>query len=252
MTRPAPSREIAFALLSAADFALTWWLIDRPDGGTYEANPVARFWLARFGWLGLAGYKAACVCAVLGLAAVIARSRPRASAGVLRLGCACLAAVVVYSAFLALTAGTRDRALAARAADEEAEINRQIASDRESKAPFRALLVALSDAVAAEPRALREVAERLREEAGGRRDMQAVLRVHYDDRPEGERYACWLICHAVTAKAARPAEARRLARRLYGEYHSAYGAPPPERLTQLLGENGPRERAGGGGGAGLE
>lgn len=56
----------------------------------YEANPLANWWLSRHGWLGMASFKAAVVLAVVGLTAVLARSRPRMAGSVLGL-------VVLYS-----------------------------------------------------------------------------------------------------------------------------------------------------------
>src|SRR5262245_36528876 len=97
---PHPGKQLLFILLSLADLALTGWLLGRPGAEVYEANPVARWWLAHYGWPGFAGFKAAVVGLVIALSAVIARSRPRAAGRVLGLGCAGLAAVVLYSAAL--------------------------------------------------------------------------------------------------------------------------------------------------------
>jgi hypothetical protein len=99
-----PRMQLLFVLLSGADLALTWWLLGGSGGEVYEANPVANWWLARAGWAGLAGFKAALVLLVLGLAAVIGRHRPRAADGVLCFACAAVAAVVLYSATLCPTA----------------------------------------------------------------------------------------------------------------------------------------------------
>src|SRR5205085_2430927 len=60
-----PTRRALFVVLSAADLGLTWWLLER-SGGAYEANPLARWWLLRCGWLGLAALEAGQVMLVLG------------------------------------------------------------------------------------------------------------------------------------------------------------------------------------------
>src|SRR5437588_12828510 len=61
-----------FAVLSAADFVMTWWLLRHGDGVVYESNPVANWWLGRFGWTGLAGFKGAVALLALTLFSVIA------------------------------------------------------------------------------------------------------------------------------------------------------------------------------------
>ena len=53
-----PRKQLLFILLSLVDLALTWWLLAHSYGQVYEANPVARWWLMRYGAAGLAGFKA--------------------------------------------------------------------------------------------------------------------------------------------------------------------------------------------------
>jgi hypothetical protein len=89
-----------FAALSLADLLLTCWLLRRPTGEFYEANPVARWWLMQFGWAGLAGFKAVVVLLVACLCGLIARRRPQAARRVLGFGCAVSAVVVLYSVAL--------------------------------------------------------------------------------------------------------------------------------------------------------
>jgi hypothetical protein len=95
-----PGKQLLFALLSVTDLFLTWWLLDHSDGEVYESNPVANWWLARHGWLGLVAFKAGGVLLVIGLVAFISRYRPRAGGRILGFACAILALVVLYSAFL--------------------------------------------------------------------------------------------------------------------------------------------------------
>jgi hypothetical protein len=111
-----PKKQVVFALLSAADLALTWSLLGNSHGEVYEANPIARLWLTRFGWLGLAGFKAALVLLVLSLVVVIGRWRPRAAGRLLGFGCVCLAIVVSYSVALHLLTVRASEDLAAEIA----------------------------------------------------------------------------------------------------------------------------------------
>ena len=84
---PQSVKQLLFVVLSLADLALTWWLFTSSNGQVDEANPLARWWLAQFGWLGLAAFKAGVVVLVVGLAGLIGRSRPRTAGRVLDLGC---------------------------------------------------------------------------------------------------------------------------------------------------------------------
>src|SRR5262245_5881822 len=91
----------AFALLSAADFALTRHLLEN-SGSTYEANPVANWLLQRHGWSGLAAFKVAVGLLVAVVVATIYFYRPRAAQRLLAFGCSALAIVVLYSGALAV------------------------------------------------------------------------------------------------------------------------------------------------------
>src|SRR5215831_6550499 len=112
-----PVRLLLFGLLSLADLFLTLRLLAH-SGAVYESNPLARWWLARHGWLGLACFKAATVLVVVGLAGAITRRRPRAGGRVLGFACAALALVVCYSSVLYGMVHTR--------AAEEGEVARLV------------------------------------------------------------------------------------------------------------------------------
>jgi hypothetical protein len=103
---PLLSPWLLFPALSGADLGLTWWLLGQEPAAFYESNPLADWFLGRFGWSGLALFKLALVLLVLGTAAAITRRRPRAGGQVLGGGCAVVAAVVAYSAVLAGHADT--------------------------------------------------------------------------------------------------------------------------------------------------
>jgi hypothetical protein len=88
-----------FAAMNLSDLALTWYLLDR-NGGAYESNPVAAWWLAQFGWPGLTGFKLA-VCAGTALAVILlARRNLLAAGGVLAFAFAALFGVLIYSSLL--------------------------------------------------------------------------------------------------------------------------------------------------------
>lgn len=89
-----------FVALSGLDLLLTRHLLESPDSGAYEANPVAALLLEQFGWGGLAAYKLACLTVVLGVVALVSRWRPATARRVLALGCGVLLVVVGYSAVL--------------------------------------------------------------------------------------------------------------------------------------------------------
>jgi hypothetical protein len=85
-----------FALLSVADFYLTWALISSDDR-VVESNPIAAWWLDSYGWGGMAGFKLAMFALIGGLAAVVAARRPRLCELVLVFACGAQAAVVLTS-----------------------------------------------------------------------------------------------------------------------------------------------------------
>ena len=91
-------------VLSLCDLALTWWLLERSGRSVSEGNPVADWWLSRYGWFGLAGFKAGVVFIVVLLTGIIARQRPRAAGNLLAFACTVLTAVVVHGTVLGQTA----------------------------------------------------------------------------------------------------------------------------------------------------
>ena len=99
-------RLLLFVLLSLSDLALTWWLLCHSGRVVYEANPVADWWLSRFGWIGLAGFKASMTFVVILLTRIVGQQRPRAAGHVLTFACAVLAVVVLHSAAVGQTAQT--------------------------------------------------------------------------------------------------------------------------------------------------
>src|SRR5262245_61081854 len=91
-----------FAVLSAADFALTRHLL-HTSGGAYEANPTARWVLEQHGWSGLAVFKLGAVLLAASVTALVYCYRPRTGRRLMAFGCAVLTLVVGYSAALAVS-----------------------------------------------------------------------------------------------------------------------------------------------------
>ena len=98
-----------FAVLSVTDFLQTFALIETSGGRVVEGNPVAAEWLDRYGWVGLAAFKAASMLVVVGVIFVLARRRPPAGALVAAFGCLALISVTTYShGLLASSPGPAD------------------------------------------------------------------------------------------------------------------------------------------------
>jgi len=98
-----PIRLVLYAVLSAADLALTYALIQRGDGDVYESNPIAEAWLSSYGWTGLALYKLVIVLIVASVAAFVSLSRPRTGGHILTFACLAVASVVSYSVHLSFS-----------------------------------------------------------------------------------------------------------------------------------------------------
>jgi hypothetical protein len=231
-------KQLLFVLLSIADLTLTCWLLRRSGGQAYEANPVAAWWLARHGAVGLACFKAAAVFGVLGLTAFIARHRPRAAAGILTLGCASLAVVVVYSAALSRfvvlppegRAGWSEAVLAQRLD----ALNRDTQGCLLRREAFRAWRQALCDDLIAGRTSLRDAVQRVLASEIGRDATWLRGLTPFD--PEGsapERVAVSLIVDV-----SRQAKGREAVGRLERELQQTYGRTS-SRLRELLPQRSP-------------
>src|SRR4051794_32152626 len=86
---------LAFVALSLADLLLTLRLIDETGGLVLESNPLAAWWLIHYGWAGMAGFKAALVLLITGLAGCVAWRRPRTGELLLVFACGAQSAVVL-------------------------------------------------------------------------------------------------------------------------------------------------------------
>lgn len=231
-----PRKQVLFAALSVADFALTWWLIERSEARAYEANPIAGWWLAQFGWIGLACFKLAVVCLILGLASLISRFRPLTAGRVLRLGCACLAAVVLYSVALGGRAcWASEETTACHNAELEAT-NREVLDYHRARDSMRTLLAQLEREILAERHTLPQAAAQLQEHQGTDPDRLRTLELNYPDVPLEQRFACWIITRLMAPRAKDSVATRLLAGRLEGEFRSGYGVPTPPSLHRQTGK----------------
>jgi hypothetical protein len=215
-------KQILFALLSAADLALTWALIAHGRGLVYEGNPVAAWVLHGHGWVGLAAYKLATVGLALALTAAVACYRPHVAGRLLAAACTAAAVVVGYSGYLGL-ASTSPLALLRDA--EQNSVHCAQALDRMHELHrFRDRLTgdlarggSLGNAVAVmEPAAPRLIQPR----------ALAILRRANEDRPLRECLALMLMGHAADVLMERPEEMLRLAERLDAEFRAAFGRQP--------------------------
>jgi hypothetical protein len=246
MTYPMPhvGKQSLFAVLSLADLALTTWLLTRPGGRAYEANPVANWWLTRHGWLGLAGFKVAVVLFVGLLAAFISRFRPRGGRLVLNFGCAAVSLVVLYSACLCgrLPSSSSDEV----AADGLVEINRKARDVARVGGDYRALLGRLIEDLIAGRRSLSEAAAKLADTERGRDPVwMKGLTSSYPGHSPQQCLAATIILHAVVSQE-DPRAARRLLHRLEQEFRRTYGvAAPPCPAEILRGTPAPDDEEGG-------
>jgi hypothetical protein len=95
-----PVRLTLYTLLSLADLALTYALIQQGGGEVYESNPIAEAWLSSYGWTGLALYKLVIILVVGAVAAYVSLSHPRTGGHILTFACLAVAVVVTYSVHL--------------------------------------------------------------------------------------------------------------------------------------------------------
>lgn len=100
---PLESETTLFILVNAGDIFMTWILLSQ--GGFIESNPIARYFLDRWGKQGFVGFKFSIVAFVCVLTQVIALKRPDLAARVLNLGTLVVLFVVIYSATLLIRHG---------------------------------------------------------------------------------------------------------------------------------------------------
>jgi hypothetical protein len=226
---------VLFALLSLIDLALTRVLLGRSRSQVFEVNPLAKWFLERHGWPGIAGYKGALVLLVLGLCAIIFRYRPRAARGVLGFGCASLALVVCYS----LTLCQRPT----KSVGEEEEESRQYLENlnnetqviNRQRTAMMALLAELRQDLVVERCTLGQAVNRLATQEQGK--ISDVLRAQikiYPNRPASQGIAAFLISYIVNTLKNDRHSASRVGRRLAREFERTYGSSIPTVLADLI------------------
>ncbi len=232
-----PRRLLLFALLSVADLALTCWLLGRSIGEVGEGNPVARWWLAKLGWPGLAGFKAGMAALTLSLLAAVSEHRPRLGGRVLGFACLVLVGVVGYSLTLcprALRSAEERFAQELEQASEEASERREyLAAEARRETRHRALVHALVDDLLSGRYSLLEVTERLAESERGRDPAwRGALALQNPGRSDEQCLAISLLQNAVAALADDADGAGRVAAALEQEFDRTFrGAAPLPPIT---------------------
>jgi hypothetical protein len=229
-----PRKQALFVLLSLADLALTWWLLGHSDGQVYEANPLARWWLARGGWAGLALFKVGTVVVVVALSALIACWRPRTADRLLGVSCAGMACVVLYSIALCRLTAWSEAAAEAELAATFGDWNRQSAREARDRMAFEVVRDELCAQLADGSYSLRETTERLERADRGRTSLRLALDAMYPDRRGPEQMAAYAIWHTVQPLQDDPPTAWRTALRLEREFAHTYGCPPPRGHRRWL------------------
>jgi hypothetical protein len=217
-----PWKLVLFSLLSIADFAFTWHLVDRSEGTVFESNPLASICLTSLGWTGVASFKTLCVLLVAVAALFVSGRRPRLGGGILHLGCAVTGAVAFYSCYLAVHASTyaslgRD----ARVADEA---SRGLDRDRQSEMSYQALLRELSDDFFAGRRPFLEIVTQLAKTEKAKNPFwMKLLRQTYPGRTDLECVALHLALHALGTVDHDHSLMSDMIRRLETDFRAAFG-----------------------------
>jgi hypothetical protein len=230
-----PSPRILFVLLSVADLGLTWWLLTRAGDSVYESNPLAAWWLANAGWLGLAAFKVGLVLLVLGLVALLGRLRPRAGSSVLGFGCAILALVVCYSSVLAFQVDARESAalLESERAMEEANITSREATRQQLA--FSLFREQLGEEVLAGHYTLEQAcnrlatSERLKDTAW----LHALPGFQNCSTKECLARQLLAVIRVVSRESKNPEAARQAFQRATAEFETLFGHQPPEEIRAV-------------------
>ncbi len=227
MTSPRfPTRKLlAFAALGATDFALTWYLFRAGGGAVREANVVAAWWLARYGWLGLAGFKAATMALAAGSGVLVFLRRPATGHRVLGFACLALAAVVLYSGYLCDELRRHPAGLDPAEAVGLERAAEQIDARLGRSRDYHQTLVEAAADLRARRCSLAEAAARLATTEQARDPKWlAKFQLYYPGHGEGECLAISLLNYLE-----RDADGS-LCADLRAEYQSVYGRPPPSRF----------------------
>jgi len=95
-----PQETLILIVASALDVVMTYKLLTRGDGGFTESNPIAQYFLYRWGMTGMAYFKAAMTTLVCVITQIVARKNELLAKRVLELATLIVVAVVIYSVSL--------------------------------------------------------------------------------------------------------------------------------------------------------
>jgi hypothetical protein len=213
-----------FLALSVLDLGLTWYLLEKPGGSCYEANPLAAKVLAKWGWWGLCGYKLACAGTVLAVAAFVSRRRPWLGRRLLAVGCPVVALVVGYSLLLLVHNREDQQRLACVKAR-----SRQLADMAREQREYFAFLTQVGSEVAQERLSLKQATAALAAEIAGLRSFDPLpgLRNIYHDLDHEARLAAHVVRQVGLIVQHEPRSNKALAR-LEKEFAERHGCTLPE------------------------
>ena len=89
---------IAFFIVNLLDITMTLLLLE--TGAFHEANPLANYFLLRWGGLGMAAFKLFFVAVNLAIIQVVASRQVRTAEAILAFGFVVIGGVVAYSSYL--------------------------------------------------------------------------------------------------------------------------------------------------------
>jgi hypothetical protein len=224
-----PGKLCLFAGLSLLDLILTWKLVQSSEGQVYESNPVANWWLGRYGWPGLAAFKLAAVLLVVLLAAVVTRYRPRTGNRVLTFACSSVAVVVLYSSFLVGFLKIQPEAAQSPRLHMAKKESQRLDSQLYQTRTFRAMRDRLgSDLIARRCTFPEAVAQLVQAEKGqNTTTWLATLRKHYPGYSVEECLAANLLTMCLVSLAHDPLLAEQVEQRLRADFQACFGRQVP-------------------------
>ncbi len=92
-----PQETLILVVVSALDVIMTYYLLTRDDGGFTESNPIAKYFLDRWGIAGMAYFKGSMTLLVCVITQIVARKNSVLARQVLGLATLIIVAVVIYS-----------------------------------------------------------------------------------------------------------------------------------------------------------
>lgn len=92
-----PQETLILVVVSALDVIMTYYLLTRDEGGFTESNPIAKYFLDRWGMAGMAYFKASMTMVVCVITQIVARKNSVLAKQVLGLATLIIVAVVIYS-----------------------------------------------------------------------------------------------------------------------------------------------------------